>query len=75
MNALPAVATREEALATFYAAERVTALHLARLNRIEDGLVRLMDRLDRVREAIRRGQQLQVAALVLAARFRDEAGA
>ena len=63
---------RADALAVFYAAEQVTELHLRRLLRIEDGLVRLMDRLDAVREAIRRGQQLQVEALRLAAIHGDK---
>jgi hypothetical protein len=63
------ITSKADALAVFHAAQRVTDTHLRRLERLEDGLVRLMDLIDVVRAATARAQMLQLAALRLAARL------
>lgn len=71
MNALPRHwADVAEAHALYLVARDVAEERLRRLSRLEDGLVRLLDRIDMTREEIARAQQLQVDALRLRARVR-----
>ncbi|HXG69943.1 MAG TPA: hypothetical protein VNJ04_04940 [Gemmatimonadaceae bacterium] len=57
-----------EAHALYLVARDVAEERLRRLTRLEDGLVRLLDRIDMTREEIARAQELQIEALRLRAR-------